>query len=133
MQPNPRIDRSPFSNLQFLTQPIPTDQIQKNLFYVLPMMIIVYYGATWRIFQPKLDKSTQRKFLILQKMKLSIFTSIFPRKICSYISGNENHKKVSYIFSKDSFSYISGNGNPEKNSLYSRKQNFLNISGTRTF
>ena len=46
-------------------------------------------------------------------MKLSIFTSIFSRKSCSYISGNENHKKISYIFSKDSFSYISGNGNPE--------------------
>ena len=116
---------------------MPTDEIQKNLFYVLPMMIVVYYGATWRIFRPKHDKkkkkSTQRKFLILQKMKLSIFTSIFSRKSCSYISGNENHKKISYIFSKDSFSYISGNGNPEKNSLNSRKQNCLNILGTGTF
>ena len=38
-QPNPRIDYSPFSHLQSLTQPIPADQISHNLFSVLPQSI----------------------------------------------------------------------------------------------
>ena len=38
-QPNPQIDYFPFLHLQSLTQPIPTDQIQHNLFSVLPQTI----------------------------------------------------------------------------------------------
>ena len=38
-QPDPRIDHSPFSHLQSLTQPIPANQIQHNLFSVPPQNI----------------------------------------------------------------------------------------------
>ena len=41
-----------------------------------------------------------------------------------YISGNENPKKISYIFSKESCSYISKNRNPPK---------IIYILGNRTF
>ena len=39
-QPNPRIDYSPFSHLQSLTQLILADQIQHNLFSVPPQSIL---------------------------------------------------------------------------------------------
>ena len=45
--------------------------------------------------------------------------------ICSYISGNGNSEKISYILSKESFSCISGNGNPEKILYVSRNGTFL--------
>ena len=48
-----------------------------------------------------------------------------PPENISYISGNRNPEKTSYIFSKGNCSYISGDRKPEKNSLYFRKQNFL--------
>ena len=38
-QPNPRIDYFPLLHLQSLTQPIPADQIQPNLFSVPPQSI----------------------------------------------------------------------------------------------
>ena len=43
----------------------------------------------------------------------------------SYISGNENPERISYILSKESFSYISGNGNPEKIPYISGNGTFL--------
>ena len=48
-----------------------------------------------------------------------------PREKISYISGNENPEKTSYIFSKESCSYISVNGNPEKILYISGKGTFL--------
>ena len=52
-----------------------------------------------------------------QKIKKST-----PKKI-SYVSGNGNLEKVSYIFLKESFYYFSRNGNLEKNPYISGNGN----------
>ena len=66
-----------------------------------------------------------KKFLLFWEMELSdskikiLFSpsaktkKIHSKKI-SYILGNKNTKKTSYIFSKESCSYIFGNANPNK-------------------
>ena len=64
----------------------------------------------------------------LSSPNISNFFRFSSRERFSYISGNKNPEKISYIFSKESFSYNSGNENPEKipyilgnGTLYSRK------------
>ena len=91
----------------------------------------LYFRATWRTFQPKLEKikknPPRKKFLIFQEMELlssnikKIQETETPKKN-PYISGNVNPNKVSYISGNGTFqstpqkiSYISGKGNPEKN------------------
>ena len=46
----------------------------------------------------------------------------------SYISGNGNPNKYSYIFSKESCSYILENGNPKKFFIF-RETELFHISG----
>ena len=64
----------------------------------------------------------------LSSSNISNFFIFSSREKFSYISGNKNPDKISYIFSNESFSYNSGNENPEKipyilgnGTLYSRK------------
>ena len=79
------------------------------------------------LFSPSSKKKKnppRENFLFFGKMELST-SNIKSFLIFSYISGDENPEKTSYIFLKVNFSYISGNRNPEKNSLYFRKLNFL--------
>ena len=61
---------------------------------------IVYFSFTWQLFDPKLEKTKKlhpdKKPLLFCKMEISS-SNIKKFLIFSYISGNENHKKILYI------------------------------------
>ena len=59
----------------------------------------------------ELSGSSIKKFLIFFQEKSFL---LFQETELSYVSGNGNPEKLSWIFSKESCSYISENGNPEK-------------------
>ena len=58
----------------------------------------------------ELSGSSIKKFLIFFQEKSFL---LFQETELSYVSGNGNPEKLSWIFSKESCSYISENGNPE--------------------
>ena len=73
----------------------------------------------------ELYSSNIKKFLIFSKKKALL---IFWEMELSYIFGNGNPEKISYIFSKESFSCLLENGNPEKILYTSGNGTFLYFS-----
>ena len=76
----------------------------------LSYISLLLQEVIFRISKIKLSGSNVKKFMTF-----------------SYISGDKNRGKDSYILLKRSFSYISGNGNPEKIPNISRNGIFLYV------